>query len=457
MREFSDLGADASLASTVAARRQAREVARNTRLLVLNGGLMFMAMTFVSSDLVLPAFVQTLSTSSVMIGLAGALMRIGWAWPQVFISRLVEPRPRKMPLFLWAGMARSAVWFLVGTLTFWLGSRQPLLLLGNFMVLYGIATSMMGMTNVPWMDVIGKSIPSSARARMFAVRRLVGGGMAMLAGVVISFLLSNRSGIDFPYNYAVLFMLSGAGTALSVWVFARIREPIQAVNKTRLPLGAYLASGLRLLKEDPNYRRLCEVQFLWAFSMMAAPFYVPYAITGYGIEAVYVGVFVAGMQFSSIFSNVLWAWVGHHRGNQALLVYGTYFLALSILVPLLTGYVPDRVVTPFSVLGLHTAINLRIAFYALTFVFSGFATSGMFTGRMTYVLDIAPPERRPTYTSFMNMFMLPQGLLPILAGTLVAWISYRSMFVIALLFVPFSVVLAERLRDVRDHEAEEAA
>tara|TARA_B100000029_G_scaffold404913_1_gene405059 strand:- start:243 stop:365 length:123 start_codon:yes stop_codon:yes gene_type:complete len=40
---------------------------------------MMSAMTFVGSDLVLPAFVQTLITSSVMAGLAGALMRIGWA------------------------------------------------------------------------------------------------------------------------------------------------------------------------------------------------------------------------------------------------------------------------------------------------------------------------------------------------------------------------------------------
>jgi hypothetical protein len=59
-----------------------REIRRNTAILVVNGGVMQVAMAFVSSDMVLPAFVQLLTTSTVLIGMAGSLMRIGWAWPR---------------------------------------------------------------------------------------------------------------------------------------------------------------------------------------------------------------------------------------------------------------------------------------------------------------------------------------------------------------------------------------
>ena len=310
------------------------------------------------------------------------------------------------------------------------------------MLLYATSTSLMGMTNVPWMDIIGKCIPPMERARVFAVRRLVGGGLAMGAGVVISFVLSERSGLGFPTNYALLFGLSGVGTLLSVWTFSLIREPIEKVSPRTLPLGAYMLSGLRLLREDENYRRLCLLQFLWAFSMMAAPFYVPYAITDLGVGTAYVGVFVSVMQLSTMLSNVLWAWLGRREGNQALLIYGTYALALSILIPIVVVLFEDRTLE----LGGGMTVSLRVALYSLTFAFSGFATSGMYNGRMTYVLDIAPPERRPTYTSFMNTFMLPQGLLPVLAGVLVDWISYRGMFKIALLLIPPAVILARRLK-----------
>ena len=219
--------------------RERQNIRRSFWLLTANGASMHAAMTFVSSDLVLPAFVQTLTTSSVMVGLAGALMRIGWAWPQVFISRIVEPMPRKMPVFVYAGLLRTLVWIVLGVVTFVIGGDRPDFLLMVFMVLYGVATSFMGTTNVPWMDIIGKSVPANERAKMFAVRRLAGGGLSMAAGVVIGFVLSDASGLTFPDNYGLLFVLSGLGTGVSVAVFAMIREPIRPGGRGEtLSLGA---------------------------------------------------------------------------------------------------------------------------------------------------------------------------------------------------------------------------
>jgi len=431
----------------VVAKREEQEVRRNSWLLVINGGMVLMSYTFISSDLVMPAFVQTLTTSSILVGMAGALMRMGWAWPQVFISRIIEPKPRKMPLLIWAGMARSVMWIGVGIMTMVLGGGNPASFLTSFMILYALGTSLMGVMNVPWMDLMGKAIPASHRAKIFALRRFAGGGMSMLAGLLISYILSDQSGLIFPDNYAVLFMLSGVGTILAVATFGLIKEPIEKKTRQQLPLKEYLLSGLSLMKEDANFRRLCLVQFLWGFSMMAGPFYVPYAISGLGIGTAYIGLYVIAMQFSSVFSNVAWAWIGRYKGNQALFSYGTALLALSILVPICIVYVPDQMIWIWG-----TEINLRVVVYAFTFVFSGAAQSGMYSGRMTYVLDIAPADRRPTYTSFMNMFMFPQGLLPIVAGVLVAWISYQNLFRISLLFIPFAMMLAQQLKPVVQEE-----
>ncbi|MCZ6632535.1 MAG: MFS transporter [bacterium] len=447
MREFASIDENTSIFHVTMEQRREKDYRHNGKLLVINGGMVMMAYTFISSDLVMPAFVQTLTTSSILVGMAGALMRMGWAWPQVFISRVIEPKPRKMPLLILAGSARSVMWILVGILTVLLGRGDPTLFLTLFMILYALGTSMMGVMSVPWMDIMGKAIPASQRAKVFAYRRFAGGGMSMAAGILISYILSERSELVFPDNYALLFILSGVGTGLAVLTFRMIREPIEKTIRHRLPLKDYLVSGLKIMKDDVNFRRLCIVQILWGFSMMAGPFYVPYGITELGMGTAYVGMFITAMQFSSVFSNVAWAWVGRYKGNQALFMYGTCLLALSVLVPLLIVYVPDRTVWVWG-----TEVNQRILIYGLTFVFSGAAQSGMYTGRMTYVLDIAPPERRPTYTSFMNMFMFPQGLLPILAGVLVAWISYRNLFRVALFFIPFAIMVARKLKPVLHQE-----
>jgi hypothetical protein len=74
----------------------------------------------------------------------------------------------------------------------------------------------------------------------------------------------------------------------------------------------------------------------------------PVALTDLGMDESVVGLFVVVMQFSSIFSNVLWAWIGQRRGNQALLSIGTWFLAFSILIPLTIGLIPPMEVAVFA-------------------------------------------------------------------------------------------------------------
>ena len=90
----------------------AAEVKRNARLFILNGGLSESGYRFASSETVIPAFIQTLTGSSVMVGLSRALMRVGWAWPQVFISHFIEERPRKLPFLVGVQLIRGA--FTVG-------------------------------------------------------------------------------------------------------------------------------------------------------------------------------------------------------------------------------------------------------------------------------------------------------------------------------------------------------
>ena len=420
---------------------------RSSRLVIANGAIMQMAMSFASSDTVLPAFIQMVTGSSVMVGLAQAMMRVGWAWPQVFISRVAESQPRKMRLFLSLGLTRAGIWGVLALVTFLAGNQVGFYYLAAFFGLYAISTSLSGATNVPWMDIIGKSVAPTNRVRLFAMRRLVGGLLAMGSGVVISFVLSGSSGLAFPRNYAVLFLLSAVFTALAIGTFGLIRERIEAVHSQRQPLGQYLTSGIRLLRADVEYRRLFFLRYLWGAGMMGTAFYVPFAIAELGIGVAFVGLFVSVSQLSAFLSNALWAWVGDRKGNCALMVYGTWCMGLSVLVPILAPYVPDLPIRPLDWAGVDSAVGTRTLFFSLAFLFQGFAHSGTFTGRMAFILDIAPPDRRPTYTAFMNTFGLPQAVLPIVAGSLAAWLSYPTMFAIALIFTPPGLLLAVRLND----------
>ncbi len=421
------------------------EEKRNSRLVILNGGLMQFAMSFSSSETVIPAFIQILTGSSVYVGLSRSLIRIGWSWPQIFISRIIEEREEKKPLFIWVGLLRSAVWLGAAAMIWFLASERSTIVLGAFLLMYAVTTSLMGVTNVPWMDVIGKTVPAGRRGRVFALRRLCGGGLAVASGGVISYVLSERSGLAFPQSYAVLFLISAVLTAVGILVFGLIREPIETVRTGREPIRAYLKSGFRLLREDDDYRRLFILRYVWATAMMGSSFYVPFAISDLGFGVVYVGLFVSVSQASSILSNAVWAWVSQRWGNRELLIAGTYMLGLSILIPVTIPLIASVPMQPLALLDVDFSIDTRVLYFCLTFLLNGFATSGMFTGRMALVLDLSPPDRRPTYTSFMNTMGVPQGLMPILGGLLAGWMSYHYMFLVSLLFIPPAIILAGRI------------
>lgn len=404
------------------------------------------AHSFSSSEVVIPAYIQLLTGSSVLVGVSRALMRIGWAWPQILISNLIEGRERKLSVFVLAGVIQSSVTIGIGIGTWMLADATSGTLLVLYLALYALATSMMGIKNVPWMDVIGKVVPSGDRARVFALRRLLGGGLAISSGLAISYLLSDASGLVFPRGYAVLFVLSGSFTLISLSIFRMIREPIENVAREREPMRSYLSSGFKLLLEDADYRRLFILRYLWAAAMMGTSFYVPYALTDLYIPTVYIGLFVSVTQASSILSNALWAWVGTRGGSRLLMICGTYMLAASIAIPLLTPYVPSVAISPFDVFGV-AAFDTQVLFFSLTFLCNGFATSGMYTGRMALVLDLAPEDKRPTYTSFMNTLGVLQGLLPVLGGFLAAWFSFGLVFMVGLCFLPPAILLAHRIQE----------
>jgi MFS family permease len=50
---------------------------------------------------------------------------------------------------------------------------------------------------------------------------------------------------------------------------------------------------------------------------------------------------------------------------------------------------------------------------------------------MTYLLEMAPPERRPTYIGLANTLTFPLALLPVAGGALAGYTSYIWLFVVA--------------------------
>lgn len=441
---------------------------RNFRFALLQGTFMRINLAFADASTVLPAFIHRLSHSDILVGLTGSMMTAGWMWPQLLMSNLLEHRPKKMPFYVLGMSVRVLAWLAIFFCTVTIGERTPMVLALSFLGLYFVSSSAMGVSTLPYMDIISKSIAPQQRARFFSLRQLYGGFFAIWVGFLVRavlgdeseftgvlggitqtfktatmFLISSVCRLDtdlgFPYNYAFLFSCSVAAAFLSFVSFLGVREPIRPVNATRQPMWEHLKHGAVFLRTDVNYRRFIFFRVFAHFSGMASPFYMPYALNQLGFSEATMGFFIVCSALSGVISNTFWGHIGEKYGVRWLLIITAGLMGIPPALAFSSSILPTA---------------LQMPSFLLIFIIGGILANGMMVGFMAYMLNIAPPRNRPSYIGFMNTLLMPVSCAPLLGGFLAPYIGYRWLFAISVGICVIAFRFAIKLEEIM-HEEEQ--
>ena len=426
-------------------------------------------LAFADSSTVLPAFIHKLSGSDLLVGLTGSMMTAGWMWPQLLMSNLLEHRPRKMSFYALGMSIRVLAWLAIFFCTIVIGEQNPMLLAGCFLGLYFLSSSAMGVSTLPYMDIVSKSIEPQRRARFFSLRQLYGGFFAIWVGFLVRAVLGKEeeftgilgsitqifktftmyfisticnfdTDLSFPYNYGFLFICSVTAAFLSFISFLGVREPIHPVQATRQPISQHLKQGPNFLRTDANYRRFILFRVFAHISGMASPFYIPYALDTLKFSEATIGFFIVSAALSGVISNTMWGYVGEKYGVRWVLIITAGMMGIPPALAFASGILP---------------ISLQMPAFLLIFIVGGILGNGMMVGFMAYMLNIAPPRNRPTYIGFMNTLLMPVSFAPVLGGALAPIIGYRWLFAISIgiCFVAFRI--ATGLQEImHDNEVE---
>ena len=442
---------------------------RNFRFALLQGAFMRINLAFADSSTVLPAFIHKLSGSDLLVGLTGSMMTAGWMWPQLLMSNLLEHRPRKMPFYALGMSVRVLAWLGIFFCTVTIGEQNPMLLAGSFLGLYFLSSSAMGISTLPYMDIVSKAIEPQRRARFFSLRQLYGGFFAIWVGFLVRAVLGDESDftgilggitqafktstmyfigsicnietdLGFPYNYAFLFICSVTAAFLSFVSFLGVREPIHPVQATRQPISEHLKQGPHFLRTDTNYRRFIIFRVFGHLSGMASPFYIPYALDELGLSEATIGSFIVCSALSGVISNTIWGYVGEKYGVRWLLIITAGLMGIPAVIAFSSGVLPT---------------SLQMPAFLLIFIVGGVLGNGMMVGFMAYMLNIAPPRNRPTYIGFMNTLLMPVSFAPFLGGALAQSIGYRWLFAISIGISIAAFRIATGLQEImHDNEVE---
>ncbi len=440
---------------------------RNFGFALLQGTFMRINLAFVDASTVLSAFVHKLTGSEFMVGLTGSMMTAGWMWPQLLVSNLLEHRQRKMPYYALGMSIRVFAWLVIFFCTVKIGAQRPILLAACFLGFYFLSSSAMGVSTLPYMDIISKSIAPNRRARFFSLRQVFGGFFGIWVGffvravlvkedefhgifgwithsfrtVTMSFIrsiLQIETELVFPSNYAILFLCSVLAAFLSFISFLGIREPIHPVNAQRVPLWEHLKQGPHFLRTDKNYRRFILFRIGLHLAGMATPFYTTYAVSTLGVPEATIGFFIVCSALSGVVSNALWGYIGERYGVRWLLIITAGLMAFPPAIGFFSGMLP------------HTSV---LPAYFLIFAIGGVLSNGMMVGFMAYMLNIAPPRRRPSYIGFMNTLLLPASFAPSLGGFLVPRIGYRWLFALCFGICLLAFRIATGLQEIMHEDA----
>ena len=386
-----------------------------------HGAFLAMGMALTQPTTVIAAFVADLTGSTVWVGGLATVLTVAGALPQLFVARLIEPRPRKMPYLLLAIYLRVLSWGTLAVLIFTIGGSHPTALAWALVGLLAVFYAGGGLGGVPYTDIIGKVIPAGRRGAFFGGRSALAGPLSVGAALLARHILAH---VDYPTNYALLFGLAALALLVASLGFWVIREPPRADGDghTR-PWREYKG---QLVQTARRLRLLVSVQLLTGFSLMALPFYVVYARQKLGAPLGAVGWFLLAQVLGGVLSNLAWARLVDRYGSGRML---TFCAITSTLTPLLAIWL-----SRFGWAGLLPVIFL-----------SGATMNGRDVGFSSALLELAPDVERPTYSALNSTLILPLALLSLAAGLLLQYWSYQTLFLIAAAFVGMGALLTRRL------------
>jgi len=369
---------------------------------------------------VISAFVADLTGSTLWVGGLSTILMVAGVLPQLFVARLIEPRPRKMPYLMTAIYLRVISWGILAGSIYFFGGQDPMALAGILVGMLVIFYVGGGLGAIPYTDIIGKIIPPNRRGAFFGGRGILAGPLSVGAAFAARYILAH---VLYPNNYALLFGIAAIGLAISSIGFWVIREPV-LVNTHKKP-HSWPEFRQHLLSISRELKPLIAAQLLTGFSLMVLPFYVVYAREQLGAPADSVGWFLLAQVLGGSLSNLVWGRIVDTSGSRRMLFLCAVISAITPLLAVVLGSFNWMALLPI-------------------FFFAGAVYNGRKVGFQSALLEESPAAERSTYAGLNAVLTLPAAFLSLLAGLLLQYWSYSTLFLIASVFIGLGAVVIYR-------------
>lgn len=409
---------------SISAVERTRRIDRNFWLGVSNGVFVNGGEAFFNSSLVIAPFLAQLGTSPIVIGLIPAL-RVGFFFlPQLLVANRLSHEPLKLKYYRVTSTVRNAAFFAMTGVVLFAGGLDPAFVALIVVVMVAINAVSSGIGGVPFADVTAKIVPHARLGTFWAIRNVLGGGIALVAGFVLREILG--SDIPFPRNFGYIFLGGTVLASIGNASFSFVKEP-PGETGIRRPLLGMLRYIPDLLRTDASLRRFLRVRLLGLAALLAEPFYGIHALIRLEAPESALGIYIIAATIAAIVANFAFRRPANSGRNVFILQigYACYVLAL----------VSALVIQDWRL-------------FSLVFMFAAIGNAAVGSAAWNLLYAIAPASERALYIGIINSTLAVPSLLPILAGAAIVFVDLRVLFVIGALLGIAAFAFSLRLREL---------
>ena len=394
--------------------------------MIVEGGFYFTGYTFFDVYVVIPVLVESLTGDIKLASLAVALKLSFFILPQLLMG-FYTAKIKKVPRFI--GISGS-----IGRICTFLIPMSLLLNISPYtkvIIIYFAIISLAfgdGLTHVPWLDILGRTISPSKRGKLMGRQLLFGGLGGFIAGLLMKYILSGTGSLE--SRYSLIFLIGALILSISGCLLFTLKDIPKESSPDDIHIFKFLKQLPKYLVDNKDYKILISTQVLAAFGSLAAPLYIIFAKNRFGLDTDQITTLMFVQIIGSLAAGLIWGNLSHHKGNKLLIQAGLFANLSTITLAIFLSYVSVSFIMPLLII----------------MVFIAGILLGNWLGFTGYLLDIVSDVKRPAYIALTSTILFPFTLVPFLGGIIADAFGFSTVFIIVAVFIISAIVMSFRLK-----------
>jgi len=395
---------------------------RNYWAMVLEGTMFHGGIVVFSTGGVVALFVNTMTGSNTLIGLAVTLQGLCIILGQLISAPYVNTI-RKLPQFLYKSMGVQRIIPLLIALPLFIGASGYISVIA-FMVLFASFWFYDGVITLPWGEMCARALKPELRGHMMGIQATIGGALSLLVGLVIAWLLATPTLSDND-RFGLIFVLGSVLLLTSVIFIRLVKDPKPIIDIEKVSIKKFYSQIPFIIKKNKPLQLVLIARIPSYIGFAAISFVVVFGKNAIHLSDTQISWLVYAGIIGGILSGIILGEASRHYGNKAIILLSNFAVIVSLCMAVSMTYFQ----------------NLGYIWLFITCIIASFSANH-WIGYFNYFIDIAPVEKRSEFQLIGQAVGIPFSFAGLIMGAIVDRFGYITMFIICVVFAIITVLLS---------------